>query len=182
MGKRAIKEDSADFLKHRRIRPPGLHRAIPGSRGTVFLGEDRVTVITCNILSEKCRHIALQDLLGVTISRTLDGRIGNIFFSVGAFIVLLFGLGSMSPGDYAGIVTALIIAAILLFFVLLNTALGPTCRCYLRTAVQHSYVPSATRLNPARQLALEVGAAVRIAQSEVVAALEIKKDELAVQE
>ena len=169
------RDEAIDLSSCKRFRPSALHRVITTSRSGVFLDEKRIMLVTSDAIGERCRRLALEDLLGVSIIRTRTGRLGNIFFTLVAFLTLLAGVISMSPGHSAGLIMAAIGAAILLFCTLFNASLGPTCRCYLRTAVQNAAVPSATRLKPARQLAAEVAAAVRVAQADVLSTLEARQ-------
>ena len=161
-----------DLSKFSKLQPSRLYRVLRTTLSSIWVDDQRVALLTFSIFTERCRQIGLKDILGITILRSQAGRHGNIALSVCAFISLLLGLLSLDPGQHAGMIAATIIACILLGFVLINTLLGPTCQCYLRTAVQNAPVTAVTRLIPARQWASQLSEAVRVAQAETLTTLE----------
>ncbi len=164
--------DIPDFSKLNRLRVSLLHRLIKTSRSMVWLDDTHVYLVTRAALTESYCQLSLTDILGTTIMHTRSGRLGNIGLSVLAFVALLSGASSIEQGSYGGLVGGGIVAATIMLLILLNTALGPTCRCYLRTAVQNAPVAAVTRQSTARQLADELSALIRVAQVETLAALD----------
>lgn len=161
-----------DFSQCRKLRPSPMFRWLRTSRSSVWIDEQRVTILTQSVVNEHCRQLALREILGITILRSRGRQIGNICMGLAAFVAVMLGLLSLDPGQTVGLIAAAIIAAILLGFVLINSLLGETCRCYLRTAVQNAPVTAVTRLPHARQLASQLTEAVRIAQAGTLATLE----------
>lgn len=169
--------DTVDLSRSTQLKPGLLHRAIKTSRSIVLLDDRHVTLIASDTLSENCHQLALNDILGITILRTRAGRLGNIVLGTLAFIAILLGAVSIDPSNYAGLIMGTVIVAIILLFLLINTALGPTCRCYLRTAVQNAPVTATSRLKSARQLATQLTEAMRSAQAETLASMEARAAE-----
>jgi len=152
--------DAIDLSQYRKILPNRL------SRSQALVDDDSILIISHDWLTERICKLALSDLFGITIMPTRMGRIGNVLLAVTALSVLLIGLVSIERGNYAGLIAASVVASLLLLFALINTALGPTCRCYLRTAVQNANVPSATRLKYAHKLAAKITTAVQVSQAQ----------------
>jgi hypothetical protein len=151
--------DAIDLSQYRKVLPNRL------SRSQALVDDDSILIISHDWLTERICKLALRDIFGITIMPTRMGRIGNVLLAVAALSVLLIGLVSIETGDFAGLIAASVVASLLLLFALINTLLGPTCRCYLRTAVQNANVPSATRLKYAHKLAAKLTSAVRVAQT-----------------
>jgi hypothetical protein len=166
---------TVDLAGFRKLQPSPLFRVLKTTRSSIWVDDQRVALLTVSIFSERCRQLGLKDILGITILRSQAGRHGNIALSVCAFISLLIGAFTLDPGQVAGMIAATIIAGILLGFLLINTLLGPTCQCYLRTAVQNAPVTAVTRLIPARQWASQLSEAVRVAQAETLTTLEANR-------
>src|SRR2546430_6947924 len=84
----------------------------------------------------------------VTIQKT---QLGKIFNGIFAFFTALFGL----PAFDMSLGPAIAMWSVAGFFGVLlisNVALGPTCACHIRTAVQTERLSAVTRIRTARRL------------------------------
>jgi hypothetical protein len=110
-----------------------------------------------------------------TIVRTRTGMVLNLAFGVPALV--LVGAGTLvlrqawaSDGDratvfYALAVPAFGLAAVCLLLLLINLALGPTCRFQIQTAARVTPVRPLGRLRPARRVLARLIPVVAAAQA-----------------
>lgn len=143
-------------------KPQKTYRRLPGraqkhfallknERCSLWLGHDHLLHIRRQYYRETAKRFYLKDLQAFNIGRTSWGRWLNIVLlgwiigftctAVAAGIWMDWGVGLA-----VGIVPVFLLAG-----VLLNTAFGPTCACYLHTAVQTERLPSLGRLRTARR-------------------------------
>lgn len=165
------KVDAFDISVCRELKKPFPLRMFTRRRGAVLMGDGRVAVVDCGIFSERCSHIALTDLQGLVVRPTLVGRILNVVYCLAVAFSIVAGLKALTSGDVAIVGGSLVAVVFFLACLLVNTALGPTCQLYIQTSVQLACIPSASRLVFARQVAAEIGDAVRDAQAESLADL-----------
>jgi hypothetical protein len=103
----------------------------------LWLGPDHLLVVSSQYLTERYKRFYFQDIQALTVTRSTKGVLMSVIFAiVGAFFALWAILGYTLIG-WDPIPTA-IVGGIAIFWVLLllvNVLLGPTCRCYLYTAV-----------------------------------------------
>ena len=135
--------------KHKKYRClPGKKRGIVGNN-TLWLGKDHLLSVHCYRMdfSENYKRFYYDDIQAIITRKTTTGKICNIVLSVlGGSFMLAFALTSGIWSGFYGVLAGLVI-----FFLLINWLLGPTCVCHVRTAVQTERLTSLDRLRTARK-------------------------------
>lgn len=139
-------------IEYRRVPGRGSRRGnwFAGSRVISYLyqGPDHLLLINRTGFEEEYRRFYFSDIQSIVLRRTRDALIGNVTCFALGLPMLGFGV---SVSDVAGRITLLVLAGICLALGLLNLALGPTCICHMRTAVQIEELPSIRRLRKGRK-------------------------------
>lgn len=138
----------------------GIYRKVPGvgrssnavlsTRHRLWLAPDHLLSVCNQGYSEDYKRFYLRDIQAVIIKPTRRGRVINLIlggFASALSILTLYGL--LERWDPVGIGVAAGHAMAFLLGLLVNTALGPTCVCTLRTAVQTERLYSLVRVRTA---------------------------------
>ncbi len=108
-----------------------------GTRHSLWLAGDHLLSVINENYCENYKRFYLKDIQALLIHRTSAGMLLNIVFACGAALFLaLFGSAML---DNWSLVAKLIHASIAVLFIialLSNWLRGPTCACYVKTAVQ----------------------------------------------
>ena len=134
--------------------PQQAYRRLPGKGVSTFQyvrlyqATDHVLQVLSTGYNENYRRFYFRDIAAITIQKTHLGKICNGVFG---FLAAAFGLPAF---DMTGAAAIYMWSIAGFFGVLLlgNMALGPTCACYLRTAVQTERLHSVSRIDAARRL------------------------------
>jgi hypothetical protein len=133
-----------------RTHPRARFGIISASRSSLWLGKDHLLCIDTNAFTEKYKRFYLRDIQAIILQTTSFRLVLNLVFGG---VAMLFGLiafvGSSEP-IVLGIFGSL--AGLFLLAMAANHAAGPTCVCFLRTAVQTEELPSLNRLRRARKV------------------------------
>src|SRR5882762_10419839 len=130
------------------------YRRLPGKGITalqhvrLYEGADHLLQVASSGYSESYRRFYFRDIQTLTMQKT---HVGKIFNGIFAFFTALFAL----PAFDMSLGAALAMWSVGGFFALLligNLALGRTCVCYIRTAVQTERLSAVTRIRTARRL------------------------------
>lgn len=147
------------------------YERIPGGRGvtlagrrSLWRGADHLLYLSYRGFTEEYRRFYFADIQSVFYRKTASGKVMNAVMTGFAFLFALWAyLGwKIEKWELWAVVMVLVFAAIFVVFLLVNLFLGPTCKCYLRTAVQLQYLPSIRRVRHARK-------AIRIIQPQIEA-------------
>jgi len=131
-----------------------VYRRLPGrgfavsQRVQIYQGPDHLLQVSSTGYSESYRRFYFRDIQAITVQKTQLGKVLNGIFG---FFAVLFGL----PAFDMSIGPAIAMWSVSGFFALLlisNVTLGPTCACYIRTAVQTERLGAVTRIRTARRL------------------------------
>jgi hypothetical protein len=148
------------------MQPAISYKRLPGAASTwtgyhrLWLGPDHVLHVKTTTMNESYRRFFFADIQAITVRRTNLGKYFNAGFG-GVF--LLFALiGAQVPAP--GWIVLLSFGAPFLMLLLANTALGPTCATYVRTAVQNERVPALSRVRAANRFLERVRPLVAQAQ------------------
>jgi hypothetical protein len=132
----------------------------------LWLGPDHLLVVSSQYLTERYKRFYFQDIQALTVTRSTKGVLMSVIFAIlGAFFALWAILGYTLIGwdpVPTGIVGGIAIFWILLLLV--NVLLGPTCRCYLYTAVNCEELYAVGRLRTARRTVQRLQALIESAQ------------------
>src|SRR2546423_5604950 len=135
-------------------RSPKLYRRLPGrglvaaQRVQLYEGPDHFLQVSSSGYSESYRRFYFRDIQAVTIRKT---HMGKVWIAIFGFLSAVLGLPAFDIGGTAAIVMWSI-AGFFALLVISNLALGPTCACYIRTAVQTERLSAVTRIRTARRL------------------------------
>jgi hypothetical protein len=126
-------------------------------RMALWLGSDHLLCVETTGYTETYKRFYFRDIQAVTIRRNQQRMMGNII--LGVFIIVLAALAiaivRLSNGNGAGAVGGIFLAFTagpILLVLLINTLMGPTTVCQLRTAVQTEDLTPLNRLRRARKV------------------------------
>ena len=145
---------------------PGAVLSASGCR--LWLASDHLLSVHHNGYSEDYKRFAFTDIQAITILRTRQGRTWNWFFFVGAGLSLLcLALSVAAAWHPAAILSWGIISGYCLLCLLVNSMMGPTCACYLRTGVQTERLYSLNRLPRTERVVGRLRACIEAAQGRI---------------
>ena len=125
-----------------------------------YLASDHILLVDLSDFRETYRRCYLRDIQAISFRPTIAGRVINAVIAVPVILSLVAGL--MSPGD--NLVPAGVIGGLFLLVLLVNTAMGPTCSCSIRTPVQTLRVGSVGRMHSLRRFLARVQPLIDAAQ------------------
>ena len=145
------------------------YRLLPG-RGTNFVqyfrlyqGPDHLLLVSSSGYYENYKRFFYRDIQSITLEKTATG---TVLSAIWAFFVFIFGTFAVFADGGAAVGLG-IVAAIFLVFLLGNLALGPTCKCHIKTAVQTEHLSNFRRLRSTRKVLGRVEELIRAAQGEL---------------
>lgn len=136
------------------------YQRMPGGRGVSLAGRrslwraaDHLLYLNYRGFTEEYRRFYFADIQAIYFRKTAAGKYLNALAGGIAFLFAIWAvLGWKVQGwETWAVVMVLVFAAIFVVFLILNIAMGPTCKFYLRTAVQLQYIPSIRRTRAARK-------------------------------
>lgn len=157
----------------------GLYRRVPGvgrSSNAVLSCHHRLWLAPDHLLSvcnqgyaEDYKRFYLKDIQAISMRQSRRGRVINaVLGSIVAAFVLLAGATALYGRAHAwspvGAWVLAEVAALFLLALLINMAMGPTCVCTLRTAVQAERLYSLVRVRKALRALRMIREAVEAAQ------------------
>jgi hypothetical protein len=136
------------------------------SRVSLWLGPDHLLQVDNAGYTETYKRFHFQDIQAVIVRKTRRHVVWNAILAglltLSLLVVIWFGFspdGSTTAATVFGI-----IAFCFLLFLLINLALGPTCTCQLRTAVQTEELPALRRVRKTRKVLNQVYPLIAAAQ------------------
>lgn len=145
------------------------YQRLPGRGATwsgpsrLWQGEDHILLVLTRGYTEAYRRFFFDDLQAVVIRRTQIGKIWNAIWALTATFFAFIAL--QLEGGAA--LTLWCLSAPFVVALLINLALGPTCACHFRTAVQTERVPALSRVRAARQFLARIEPLIQAAQGEL---------------
>ncbi|HXJ55150.1 MAG TPA: hypothetical protein VNU68_00660 [Verrucomicrobiae bacterium] len=133
---------------------PSPYRRFPGTgryllnRVLLYVGPDHLLQVTATGYSENYRRFFFHDIQVISLHKTVTGTIWNLI--LGGLLFLFVGLAIMTGGN--GLVAWMIFAGAIALGLGINIARGPTCACFIQTAVQQQRLYSLNRVRRARRL------------------------------
>ena len=120
------------------------------SRASLWLGKDHVLVVKSRGYSEEYRRFYFNDIQGFLIYSTVTGKVLNMVWALIATLFTGFCLAGIFvwQSDFV-IFDSAFLGIVFLLLLLINVRKGPTCRCYLRTAVHTEIIKALPRLRRA---------------------------------
>ena len=145
-------------------------------RARLWLAEDHLLEVNSTLFTERYHRYFLRDIRSVIAQRTKTGFYWNIALSsLGALGLAIAGGfywgGTKMPNEdariafwvFGGMFAAL--ALVLLFMLLINALLGPTCRFHIQTTAGTQLLAAPTRLRRAQRLLARLVAHIESVQS-----------------
>jgi hypothetical protein len=117
-------------------------------RYSLWAGPDHLLYISGTTFSENYKRFYFQDIQSIIILKTAAWKVWNwLLGSLGVLFVLM-----AVSAEGAGVLPATIAAGFMIVMVFINYLLGPTCACYIQTAVQKERLRSLSRIQKAQQI------------------------------
>jgi hypothetical protein len=132
-----------------------------GNRVQLWQGGEHLLFVEWSGYKEKYKRFHYRDIQAFIFRKTIEGKIinGALAWVICVFVVLTF------IAHTSGVKIAfLIIAGSFGLLLLINWLAGPTCQCFLRTAVQIEELPSLTRVRLARKVIARLKPLIAAAQ------------------
>jgi hypothetical protein len=142
---------------------PGRGRTWSG-RARIWQGEDHLLLVLTNGYVENYRRFFFKDIQGIVVQRTHTGKTWN---GIWGGLSLFLGLLILLVQDDVGRIVLACLAAPFVISLIINLALGPTCACYIRTAVQTERVPAISRRHAAEKFIARVEPLIVASQGEL---------------
>ncbi len=143
-----------EYHRLTRARSRSGFNIVSASRSSLWRGGDHLLCIDSSGYTESYKRFYYRDIQAITIVATKRRVVWNWILAIPTILCLALLFSALSFRNYweDGIVIVYTVSA-LLFGVplLINLVRGPTCTCYLRTAVQTEELPSLSRVRRARK-------------------------------
>jgi hypothetical protein len=127
----------------------------------LWLGHDHLLAVHSTGYSEDYKRFYFRDIQAIITRQTEFGKIVNAGLVCLSIVFLAPALAANGALQlFLGICAAIVVLALLV-----NWSRGPTCVCYIRTAVQTEKLPSLNRLHTVRTVLAILRPVVEQAQS-----------------
>ena len=135
------------------FRLPGKRMLAVWGIDSLWLGKDHLLSIKKRGYVEEYRRFYFADVQSILLDQTGEGTIWNLILGFAAAVcILIFGLAwrvwEWEPG---GLIAWGILTGIFFLGLLINALKGPTCKCFIQTAVQIDPLPSLHRTRAAKK-------------------------------
>lgn len=143
------------------------YQKLPGRSSTwtgpsrVWLGEDHVLLVSSRTFTETYRRFFFSDIQAIIVQRTKMGMIWN---AVWGGLLGFFAIIALAVPDPTATAVLLTISAPFGVALVVNLIRGPTCKCFVRTAVQMERLPALSRLRAARKFIARIEPLIASAQ------------------
>jgi hypothetical protein len=141
-----------------RLRARSQFAVVYQTRSGLWLGDDHLLLVETSGYTENYKRFYFRDIQAVTVQQTKRGQIWNIILASMSLLLILFTIFMIPkslPADWTsnevagGVVLGVLLAIFMISF-LVGFRAGPTCKTYLRTAVQTEELPSLCRMRQTR--------------------------------
>jgi hypothetical protein len=148
---------------------PKEYRKLPGRGATLthyvrlYAGADHLLQVASTGFTESYKRFYYRDVQAITLRKTYVGKAANAL--LGATVTVL-GV----PALFTSTPVTIVLASLAGFFAIglgANIALGATCICQIRTAVQQEKLASLSRLRRARRALERLKPLITAAQGEL---------------
>ena len=157
-----MKPPGAPTFKYRKLTRP---IASVGSYTSLWLGDDHVMLVRSTGYSESYVRFMFSDIQGLFLAPSSRRRNWNLFWGfVAACSGIIFAthLTSEDPPIVSGV-----LLAISTIFLVVNSALGPTCKAYLVTRVQTLQLAPLVRDRRAEKIIRQLSPLINSAQADL---------------
>ena len=152
--------------------PNSRYLKLPGAGGGLFhrsrlwLGTDHVLLVTDSTVGERYRRFYFADIQGFAWRRTPWWLVNAAWLTA-----LALGLGAIAAfaiDEMPGQLTMALVAAVPLIFALWQLFRGPTCACFIKTAVQFERLAPLSRMRQLRKVLTHLRPLIEQAQPAAV--------------
>ena len=149
----------ADVFLDQRLEVAMSYRRLPGrsprlsfQRSSLWQGDDHLLLVKLRGYAEEYKRFYYRDIQAIVLTRTNRGTLISAILAIFAgFPALLFLVGVIRDWGRWALIIWGVIAGFLIFMLLINRLMGPTCRVEIQTAVQIERLTSLARLSSARK-------------------------------
>jgi hypothetical protein len=120
-----------------------------GRRVQLWQGEEHLLLVEWDGTREYYKRFGYGDIQAFIVRKTSEGMILNVVLLA---VIILISFWGISISDTIGRAVLLSIAGIFALVLLANFLSGPTCKCWVQTAVQVEDLTSLSRLPRARKV------------------------------
>lgn len=138
------------------------------TRASLWLGEDHVLCVESGGYAESYKRFYFRDIQAITTRRTNTRSVWNWVYGVMSGLLFLIGLSLISSDNTAAGIVFFSLFVLCIVGLGVNTSLGPTCACQIRTAVQTELLPL-PRIRNARKFLDRVRPLITAAQGQLTA-------------
>lgn len=160
-------------VHYRRLPGKGLRRqgflAVARIYSTLWLAGDHLLNVDSNGFAEDYKRFYFRDIQALLVQKTRRGVTWSIILSIIAFIFMLAAFRAAGRAESEMMIVWAVNAGIFLIFLLLNLWRGPTCTCYIITAVQEEILPSLDRIKTAEKVIRTLRRTIKQAQENLSA-------------
>jgi hypothetical protein len=150
---------------------------ITQTRSSLWLGDDHLLFVENTGFTETYKRFFFRDIQVIVFQQTKRGRIWNIILGIFAaisLIIIISMMPALPPANWsrdtiAGSIALGSIWALFVLILLLNFFAGPTCKSFIRTAVQTEEVPALCRVRQTRKLLAKIRPLIVAAQGQLAA-------------
>ncbi len=128
----------------------------------LYQGEDHLLVVD-GVIQESYRRFYYKDIRAIFMGKSVRGAIYNLILGLIGLTLGMIALG----GTTGAVITGGIFFGFFILIMLVNSAKGPTCQCYIVTAVQTFRIASLGRQAKARRVIAKITPLIRTAQTEL---------------
>ena len=121
----------------------------PGSYTRLYLGADHLLQVSSVTFSERYKRFYFHDIQAFIVVRTVWWIVG---LAISGVISLGFAALALGVNDSTGSIVCGSAASLFTIIALSHAVRGPTCRCYVRTAVQAEKLPSLNRVRKTKKV------------------------------
>jgi hypothetical protein len=141
------------------------------SRASLWLGPDHLLSVDSSGYTETYKRFYFQDIQAFVVQKTRRYQILNIILGGIVLLLLILAVAIVPKTDSAwnsegptGVIILGIIIGLFLVVLVLNLIAGPTCKTFLRTAVQIEQLPSLGRVRSTRRVLKKIQPLISAAQ------------------
>jgi hypothetical protein len=133
----------------------------------LYLGPDHLLMASGTGYAETYKRFFFRDIQAFTLQRTRLATGWTWFWAamlLACLAVWLLALLAGAPARMQGVIAGAVISSLFALPLLVNLALGPTCACHVRTAVQTEKLPCLRRVRTAEKVLRMLGPLIQAAQ------------------
>ncbi|HEX3628165.1 MAG TPA: hypothetical protein VH280_22375 [Verrucomicrobiae bacterium] len=158
-------ETGSDIIKYKRLTRSGARSGFAAAfqtRTSLWLGPDHLLSVESTGYTENYKRFYFRDIQAIVVQGTRNYQALTGILSIFAVILILVTFFSMPNYPFA--IFFGILAGVFLMFLSLNLIGGPTCKTFLRTAVQIEQLPPLGRVRKTRTVLKKIHPLIVAAQ------------------